>query len=317
MILTTSAIWTLGNLVCIFLSYTKIFADAAIQGRAGYGATTEGMWPYSYDTCDLGTFPSQLTRNDTPVASVTGGLDGGLLSQLPGQKLSSCSCPGSDHPGPSTSVGRGVPEIDVFEAQINVSASPHQGGVSQSFQVAPFDLNYNFVTTSPSTTIYNSSSTQFNTYRGGTFQEAISAVTDVDSQVYGGNDYATYGFEYWSDQNNRQDGYVTWYSSGQPSWKMTAATVGPNSLTQVSQRLVSEEPMVSHSCVYLAKVLIPAQYLIFNLGLAPNFQPQDFEHLVFPVSMYVDYIRIYQRRGISNGVTCDPPSRPTTDYINR
>ena len=51
--------------------------------------------------------------------------------------------------------------------------------------------------------------------------------------------------------------------------------------------------------------------------MAPGFQAQDFEHLVFPVSMYVDYIRIYQRRGISNGVTCNPPSRPTSDYINR
>jgi beta-glucanase (GH16 family) len=215
------------------------------------------MWPYSYDTCDLGTFPAQMTKNGTPAASLTGGLGGGVLSQLPGQKTSACTCPGSDHPGPSTSVGRGVPEIDIFEAQINVSVSPWQGGVSQSLQVAPFDLLYDYVTTSPTSTIYNSSSTQFNTYRGGPLQEAVSAVTNVDSQVYGGNGYATYGFEYWSDQNNRQDGYVTWYSNGQPSWQMTAATVGPNSLTQVSQRLVSEEPMVSyHSWVYLAKILI-------------------------------------------------------------
>ncbi len=24
-------------------------------GRAGYGATLDGMWPYSYDTCDVGS----------------------------------------------------------------------------------------------------------------------------------------------------------------------------------------------------------------------------------------------------------------------
>jgi beta-glucanase (GH16 family) len=203
------------------------------------------MWPYSYDTCDLGTFPGQMTKNDTPAASLTGGLSGAILSQLPGQKTSACTCPGSDHPGPSTSVGRGVPEIDVFEAQINTSSFPFQGGVSQSSQVAPFDLNYDFVTTSPSTTVYNSTSTQFNSYKGGTLQQSVSAVTDVDAHVYGGNGYATYGFEYWSDQKKRQDGYVAWYSNGQPSWKMTAATVGPNSLSQVSQRLISEEPMVS------------------------------------------------------------------------
>ena len=29
-------VWTMGNL-----------------GRAGYGATNDGVWPYSYDTCDV------------------------------------------------------------------------------------------------------------------------------------------------------------------------------------------------------------------------------------------------------------------------
>lgn len=221
---------------------TEIFVDN-IQGRAGYGATTQGTWPYTYDTCDLGTFPNQTTKDGAPVAALTGGLGGNPLSELPGQKLSACTCPGSDHPGPSTNVGRGVPEIDIFEAQI----SNGQGGVSQSLQVAPYDLNYNFVTTPPISTIYNSNLTQYNSYKGGPLQEAVSAVTDVDSQLYGGNGYATYGFEVWSDPNNRDDGYVTWYSNGQESWKMTAATIGPNSLSQVSQRLVSEEPMVSHS----------------------------------------------------------------------
>ena len=199
-----------------------------------------------------------MTKDDTPAASLTGGVGGTILSQLPGQKTSACTCPGSDHPGPSTSVGRGVPEIDLFEAQIDASVRPFQGGVSQSLQVAPFDFNYSFVTTSPSTTVYDSNATQFNVYRGGTLQQAVSAVTNVDSRVYGGNGYATYGFEYWSDPKNRQDGYVTWYSNGQPSWKVTAATMGPNSISQVSQRLVSEEPMVSYSWVYLAKVLILA-----------------------------------------------------------
>ncbi|TFY73139.1 hypothetical protein EWM64_g10873, partial [Hericium alpestre] len=32
------AVWTMGNL-----------------GRAGYGASLEGMWPYTYDACDVGT----------------------------------------------------------------------------------------------------------------------------------------------------------------------------------------------------------------------------------------------------------------------
>ena len=211
------------------------------------------MWPYSYDTCDLGTFPGQMTSDGTPVASATGGLNGNILSQLPGQKTSACTCPGSDHPGPSTSVGRGVPEIDIFEAQVNVSS--FQGVISQSAQFAPYDNGYNFVTDSPITTIYDSNLTQFNSYKGGTLQEAVSALTTVKSHFYGGNGYAPYGFEYWSDQNNPQDGYITWYSNGQPTWQMTAATIGPNSLSEVSQRLISVEPMVSHFCVYLTEFL--------------------------------------------------------------
>ena len=62
----------------------------------------------------------------------------GALSYLPGQKLSRCTCPGEDHPGPKhndgTYVGRSAPEIDVFEAQ--VSGEPPAGGVSQSAQWA-------------------------------------------------------------------------------------------------------------------------------------------------------------------------------------
>lgn len=39
------AVWAMGNL-----------------GRAGYGGTLDGMWPYSYNECDVGTLPNQ-TQN--------------------------------------------------------------------------------------------------------------------------------------------------------------------------------------------------------------------------------------------------------------
>lgn len=82
-------------------------------GRAGYGATTEGMWPYSYDSCDLGTFVSQQDQSGNPTVETQLGSDG-TFSSLPGQKLSACTCPGEDHPGPSTGSGRGVPEVDMY-----------------------------------------------------------------------------------------------------------------------------------------------------------------------------------------------------------
>lgn len=55
-------------------------------GRAGYGASLEGLWPYSYDTCDVGTVANQSV-NGIPAASVDGTGDiynNGALSYLPG-----------------------------------------------------------------------------------------------------------------------------------------------------------------------------------------------------------------------------------------
>lgn len=49
----------------------------------------------------------------------------GVLSFLPGQRLSRCTCPDESHPGPihpdGTYVGRSAPEIDIFEAQVRPS----------------------------------------------------------------------------------------------------------------------------------------------------------------------------------------------------
>jgi len=56
--------WTMGNL-----------------GRPGYGATTEGTWPYTYDSCDVGTLPNQTAPDGlSPAAALTTGADGGGLS---------------------------------------------------------------------------------------------------------------------------------------------------------------------------------------------------------------------------------------------
>ncbi|KJA24050.1 glycoside hydrolase family 16 protein [Hypholoma sublateritium FD-334 SS-4] len=272
--------WSLGNL-----------------GRAGYGATTDGTWPYTYAACDLGTLANQ-TLNGNPAAESTGGIGGAPLSFQLGQKLSACTCPGEDHPGPSVTVGRGVPEIDIIEARIDTNRM--QGLVSQSYQCAPYDLFYDWNQQSPATTVFSDNISFINTYQGGPFQEAVSVETYIEDQFYGGNAYAPYAYEYWSDPNNRDDGYITWYSNGEQTWTMTSATIGPNSQSQVSQRLISEEPM----------------YLILNLAMAESFQAPDFKHLVFPAQMFIDYVRVYQRRGIKDGVGCNPPNRPTTDYIN-
>ena len=41
----------------------------------------------------------------------------------------------------------------------------------------------------------------------------------------------------------------------------------------------------------------------------------DFDNLVFPAHMSIDYVRVYQRDGQPDRVGCDPANRPTYDYI--
>ena len=221
-----------------------------VKGRAGYGATTEGTWPYSYAACDLGTFPNQTYSNNTPSADLTGGIGGSALSFLPGQRLSSCTCEGSDHPGPSTSVGRAAPEIDIVEARIDTTV--FVGQASQSLQTAPFNYQYQFPNTSAIQSIQNTSRTSLNTYKGGNSQQALSAQSYFNTGSYGGNAYSSYAYEWWSDPDNRDEGYVQWYVEGDETWKVDASSLAGDTVTQISSRLIPEEPM----------------YMILNFGMA-------------------------------------------------
>ena len=193
-----------------------------------------GLWPYTYVACDIGTVPNQ-TINGSPAAAAG-------LSYLPGQRLSACTCPGGDHPGPSVDVGRGAPEIDILEAQIDTTR--FVGQVSQSLQLAPFNNQYIFNNATTSTPIQDPL-TQWNSYKGGIWQQAISGLTDLNATDYGGTGYTTYAYEWWSDPNNRNDGYVQWYAGGQQTWKATAATLEGDAATGISSRVMPEEPLVS------------------------------------------------------------------------
>jgi len=100
-------------------------------GRPGYASTTDGMWPYSYhDSCDQGITANQSSTDGT--------------SYLPGMRLPACTCSGQDHPTPGKS--RSAPEIDVIEASSvplgQAGSANFIGQVSQSCQLAPFDIFY-------------------------------------------------------------------------------------------------------------------------------------------------------------------------------
>ncbi|KAF9060644.1 beta-glucan synthesis-associated [Rhodocollybia butyracea] len=279
------AIWTMGNL-----------------GRAGYGASLEGMWPYTYDSCDVGTLANQTLNGSPEAATVNGDAGhGGELSYLPGQRLSRCTCAGESHPGPKhsdgTFVGRSAPEIDVFEAQIDQNTFIAE--VSQSAQWAPFNAAYIWNNDSSNMIVADPSISKLNGFMGNVEQQATSVVTATNTSCYefDGGCFQTYGFEYKPGFDNS---YIRWISSGKLSWGLNVAGLGADPAVQIGARPVSQEPM----------------YLLANLGMSTNFGPVDLNHLNFPVHMTVDYIRVYQPEGSMN-IGCDPPDFPTAAYINQ
>ena len=76
------------------------------------------------------------------------------------------------------------------------------------------------------------------------FQQAVSGVSYINSQNYNNAGYATYGYEYWSNPSHRGDGYITWFSEGKQTWKVTHNAVGADSTARISERIIPEEPMV-------------------------------------------------------------------------
>ncbi|KAH6918064.1 beta-glucan synthesis-associated protein SKN1 [Coprinopsis sp. MPI-PUGE-AT-0042] len=276
------ALWTLGNL-----------------GRAGYGATLEGLWPYSYDSCDVGTLKNQtLPGQMLPEAAVTNGdpYNGDVLSFLPGQRLSACTCDGESHPGPKRSngqyVGRSAPEIDVIEATVHAGI----GQSSMSAQWAPYNAEYKIANSSGEVEFHDPN-TVYNEYVGGVWQQTTSGLSLNNQEAYeaSGGLFATYAFEY---KPGFDDGYITWVNDAKKTWTLYASALGPDTATEIGQRLIPVEPM----------------YIITNLGFSENFGTIEYEKISFPATMSVDWIRVYQPAD-ERKIGCDPVEYPTRAYI--
>ncbi|KAF1823873.1 glycoside hydrolase family 16 protein [Dissoconium aciculare CBS 342.82] len=250
--------WSMGNL-----------------GRPGYLATTDGVWPYTYDSCDAGITPNQSMTDGT--------------SRLPGQRLSSCTCPGEDHPTPGR--GRGAPEIDIAEVSADYGGM-NVAVATQSYQVAPMDIwyypNYEFMQTP------NYSTSVVNTWVGGPFQQAVSTTSMLNNKWFDGKQFQKYAYEY--KPGDDENAFVAWYVGDQETMKFDARAIGPNG--NIGQRVIAEEPLS----------------LILNLGFSRNWVDIDFASVFFPTVMQIDYVRWYQPKD-ARMVTCDPPGYETTEYI--
>ncbi|KAJ7621167.1 glycoside hydrolase family 16 protein [Roridomyces roridus] len=282
------AFWTMGNL-----------------GRAGYGASLDGMWPYTYDSCDIGTVANQSVNGLPELTTTSGSNDRpyfGELSYQPGQRLSRCTCKGESHPGPihsdGTYVGRSAPEIDILEAQISDLDTGSVGAVSQSGQWAPFNPWYDWLNVSGNWDIAEPSISVLNTYTGGAYQQASSVVTLTNQKCYEliDNCFSVYGIEY---KPGFDDAYIAWITDNKPAWTIYASGMAADPRVEIGSRPVPQEPM----------------YILANLGMSQNFGGVDIEHLTFPTTLSIDYIRVYQYPDQIN-IGCDPVDFPTQDYIN-
>ncbi|GAA6011375.1 hypothetical protein JCM10207_008318 [Rhodosporidiobolus poonsookiae] len=278
-------VWTFGNL-----------------GRPGYGASVDGMWPYSYDSCDVGTLPNQTWPNGTSptAAKELGDKDyGGELSYLVGQRVSACTCDEDAdlHPGPSPDKGRGAPEIDILEGQI--APTGDRGSASQSVQIAPFDPHYlwrnDTSEANPGLIVWDESITTQNMWKGSISQESASLNTITDNTSYEGKGYTTYSAEY----DPGPEGRITWAINASQTWQLNANAFPPNDQTEIGQRNIAEEPMA----------------IVLNLAISTKFQQPEWGKAKFPGTLRIDYVRVFQKKGHKN-VGCSPKDFPTSKYIN-
>jgi hypothetical protein len=241
------------------------------------------MWPYSYDSCDSGTLKNQT--NPSTQSTVWQTSDGYDLSYLPGQRASACTCKGEEcvifvlssvrptfglksrdnsHPGPSVSVGRSAPELDVFEALIN--PSDLVGEVSQTLQIAPFDMDYQWDNATGNFKIDTPRSTLLNPYHGGHYQQvrisflsasrkctlmilgviaqSCSALSLTNPDGYYLEDptsFHNYSVEYKPSKGKDYDGYMYWKQDDKVNWMMNESGLQGNTSMDYSQRLVPRE----------------------------------------------------------------------------
>jgi len=147
-------------------------------------------------------------------------------------------------------------------------------------------------------------------------QQAVSALTNLNASVFadGGAQFTKFGVEYWSNPDNRGEGFIEWIAD-EPVFRITANTFTADQSLGISDRLIAEEPMaimlnlaVSRTtyCVGTEVYIVPDYRFNPSLG---SFQNVDYTAMTFPAELRFDYVRVWQRKGLQNGVGCDPPSK--------
>lgn len=94
------------------------------------------------------------------------------------------------------------------------------------------------------------------------------------------------GLEYYGDINDASNGFITWAMNGQPTYQMTATAIGPDANAEISQRLISREPMVRNSIFVIRRVVL-------------SFNPPSFLLEYNYESSYFRYINLFESQASS------------------
>ncbi|KAG2494124.1 hypothetical protein HYH03_007762 [Edaphochlamys debaryana] len=259
------ALFTLGNL-----------------GRAGYLRSTEGVWPWSYDTCDLAatqTFPWSDTK----------------------QLINNCNA----------AKGRGSPEIDLFEIGVWQAGDPE---LSTSYAVAPIMPRYTTWMNSPGgmyfptyqapmysgtngwsgdNSFYNEGESKWVPRPGSKLADYYSGTHRLNASFF--TDFYRFGFDW------KPNEYIRWYINDvliQEVNKNALKAISNNFNESVGDRLIPLEP----------------SYINIALAMSDNFAPIH-PDVPLPSSMEIDYVRIWQQKEEVN-IGCDTPDYPTQAYID-
>ncbi|KAF8178764.1 beta-glucan synthesis-associated, partial [Pholiota molesta] len=280
-------------------------------------------------SCDVGTLPNQTYPNSaTPIAATEGGdpKANGYLSYLAGQRLCMRSYLNqvegtTDFLQPlvlvlenrtlAHEIGRNIcwpcsPEIDALEATVTDGI----GYVSLSAQFAPFNAKYSIVKDNTTTAFDDPERTVLNPYRGSVSlptngkwigtdkprllrdtRNVLRAVWFRISTRVNGTTKSYYLYDLISSPFD--NAYITWINEVR-AWTLYSSALVADSSVEIGRRSIPQEPM----------------YLITNLGISESFGTIDTTNLKFPVTMLVDYIRVYQRKTKSTSAAAQTDSLP-------
>ncbi|KAG1795944.1 glycoside hydrolase family 16 protein [Suillus plorans] len=257
-----------------------LHARDAARLQAAYGLTPM--------TCDVGTFPNQAERDGSgPAAALQSNAlktkYNYELSWLPGQRLSEvipdffssicfCICPSLRAHIPTIHAQHWTrTPLALYPGHAPAPGEDHPGPSVNVGRGAP-EIDILEVE-------HNKDAWFINT----------PSITDVNPFL------GVPCFECRSDSSNPADGYITWQTAGVESARVGAAALSPDPLpdgTDVSQRLISVEPMV---CLRLSP-RHSAWRIHSTSPLSSTWAGWQTVHLsamIFPAGMLVDYVRAY------------------------